>query len=611
MTIKFKFIVIVLLSFGIVSCDSYLDKQPDEPLTLKTIFEKKSTTEGYLYHVFSYLPEYWDPGAYDGEGWIPASDEGIFSYDRGYRRLNNGSVNSSDVPYERWNRYYKGIREANIFLANIDRCLELTAKERLIYHSEVRFLRATYYFLLMRQYGPVILIGDAILPHTDHNYNVPRNTWEECVSYVGGELTQVSSILPPEPLRDDQYGKPTSGAALAMKARLLLYSASPLFNPEDGTEHLYKNVKNADGTLLFPQKYDARKWMKAAEAAREVINSDVYKLVKTGDTFKDLRNVFAERWNSEIIFGRTVNITSAWVMGCSPRQMHGYGGHGTTQNHVDMYGVQSSGRYPVSGYTPKGVPMIDPKSGYNEDGFENFTHPVDNRSSMTYKMYVGRDPRFYMNIVWAGLEMTYGGSSEKYETIEFYYNSTSGPGKSHDYAPAGYLPRKFTPKDNDPLNGNWGDNRVTWPYIRLAEIYLNYAEALNEYNPGNPDILFYVNMVRERAGMKKLEEAYPELNLTTAAAQSNMRKLIKQERQVELAFEGGFRYFDMRRWMDSMSTEKNIYGMNVFAPNQKIGGGFWSRIVIEQRNFQKAYYLYPISQPELDRNKALIQNEGW
>ena len=208
---------------GLLSCDSYLDKQPDEPLTLKTVFEKKATTEGYLYQVFSYLPKYWDPGAYDEEGWLPASDEGIFSYDRGYRRLNNGSVNPSDVPYDRWDRYYKGIREANIFLANVDRCLELTPKERLIYRSEARFLRATYYFLLMRQYGPVILIGDEILPHTGYTYNVPRNTWEECVSYVESEFTQIASILPPEPTRDDQYGKPTSGAALAMKSRLLLY----------------------------------------------------------------------------------------------------------------------------------------------------------------------------------------------------------------------------------------------------------------------------------------------------------------------------------------------------------------------------------------------------
>lgn len=596
---------------GLLSCDSYLDKQPDEPLTLKTVFEKKATTEGYLYQVFSYLPKYWDAGAYDEEGWIPASDEGIFSYDRGYRRLNNGSVNPSDVPYDKWDRYYKGIREANIFLANIDRCLELTPKERLIYRSEARFLRATYYFLLMRQYGPIILIGDEILPHTGFTYNVPRNTWDECVSYVESELTQIASILPPQPTRDDQYGKPTSGAALAMKSRLLLYNASPLFNPQEGKEYLYKEVKNPDGTPIFPQRYDADKWRKAAEAAREVINSGVYELVSTGNTYNDLRNIFAERWNSEIIFARTVNINSSWVMGVTPRQMKGYGGHGTTQNMVDAFGMQSSGRYPITGYNAKGAPIIDPKAGYSEDGFENFTHPWDNRAPMTNKMYVGRDPRFYMDIVWAGMEMTYGGSTDKYVTIEFYYNSTSGPGKSHDYAPAGYLPRKFTRKDNDPINGNWGDNRVTWPYIRLAEIYLNYAEALNEYNPGHPDILTYVNKIRERAGMPKLENAYPELNLTSASAQTDMRELIKKERRVELAFEGGFRYFDTRRWLDAGQVEKNIYGMNVFAPNQKNGGGYWSRIVIEKRYFDEAYYLYPMSQKELDRNKDLQQNKGW
>jgi hypothetical protein len=467
--------------------------------------------------------------------------------------------------------------------------------------------------LLLRQYGPVILVGDRIMPHENATYNVSRNTWDECVSYVEQELSELASLLPAT--QETQWGgKPTSGAALAVKAQLLLYSASPLFNPRPDEEYIYKDVANLDGTKLFPQEYDPTKWQKAAAAAREVINTGKYSLMAYGNVKSE--ELYHKFWNdnTEMIWGRNVGITAPWVQSVMPRQTRPgstWGGAGLTQNHIDAYGMAGSGRYPITDYTAKGEPIIDPSSGYSEDGFQTFRSPIDAVDAETYRMYIGRDPRFYRDVVWAGMPLK--NSNANVMTVEFYYGSGSGPGLSHDYASAGYLVRKFTRADNNPQDSQWGDNNVVWPYLRYAELLLMYAEALNEYDPGNPDILTYVDMVRSRSGvgMPSLEEAYPELNLASPAAQSDMREMIKRERRVELSFEAGQRYFDIRRWLDVENTLYDAWGMNVFALSQDPMGGFWQRTLIEKRVFSEKNYLFPFPQTEINFNNQMVQNYGW
>lgn len=616
----------IILSFCaaavLFGCDSYLDRQPDQALDLKAVFESRTETEEYLYNVFSFMPIYWNPGGYDSENveaWFPASDEGIFSYNRSYRKINEGSMNPSNMAYNNYGRYYQGIREANIFMQNVDNCDELTPQLKLRYKTEARFCRAYYYFLLMRQYGPIILVGDVPLPDKDATYNVPRNPWDECVLYVENEFTEIAALLPAT--QESQWGgKPTSGAALAVKAQLLLYAASPLFNPTDPDNYIYKDVENSDGTKLFPQEYDLNKWKKAATACREVINTGKYKLMDYSD--KRSEALYHTFWdtNTEMIWGRNIGIQLPWIQSVTPRQVRpgsSYGGGGLTQNQIDAYGMAESGRYPITGYEMKGGrlsganPVIDVNSGYSEDGFVTFNSPVDATEAETFRMYTGRDPRFYRDVVWAGMPLKNGNPNVM--TIEFYTGSGSGPGLSHDYSPAGYLARKFTLATNNPQEAQWGTNNVLWPYLRYAEILLMCAEALNEYDPGNTDILTYVNMVRQRVGvaMPPLEQAYPEKNLGTPAGQADMRDLIKRERRVELSFEAGQRYFDIRRWMDAEKTMFDAWGMNVFAITQAPGSNFWERTLVERRAFSPKNYLYPFPQNEMNFNKELVQNYGW
>ncbi|MGL4293361.1 MAG: RagB/SusD family nutrient uptake outer membrane protein [Bacteroidales bacterium] len=598
-----KYAGFLLLLFTLAGCDSYLDRQPDESLTIDKIFNKRETSFKYLMSIYSFMID--EAEVSFKVPWTGASDEShIVFTSRGFSSMNDGTWNPDKIPYrEFWNNYYKGIREATFFIRNIDRCPEISEDELNLWKAEARFLRAYYYFWIMRIYGPVILIGEDPVDFTQENEALykERSTWDECVQYVVSELDAVAQVLPAvSDLEPYWYGRPTDAAAKAVKARLLLYSARPLFNGNP----MYKEIVGTEGKNLFPTAYSRDKWVEAANANKAIIGMTEYQLCQENDDpYKDYSDVFLKRWNKELLFSRTIS-GYGWRVITTPRAVGGnaYGGVGPTQKMVDSYAM-ANGYYPVTGYNADGSPVIDSRSEYVETGFSNFTHPMDNYSRSTIKMYQNREPRFYVSVFWSGASWKYG--IYKVDDTQFHFDGNSGPGSSHNYPATGYIIRKFTDHSLNTKNGEWGS--MTWPLFRLAETYLNYAEALNEYDPGNPDILVYLNKIRKRAGMKNLEEVYPE----AISDQSKMRELILRERQVELAFEG-HRYFDTRTWLLAEETENGpVYGMNVFAKDDSPNGEFWKRTVVEKRVFRKNHYLFPISQEEMDRNKKISQNYLW
>lgn len=606
---KNKYIFILMLALGLASCDKFLDRQPDDALTEEKVFAKRATTEQYLYNVYSYIPREWDAG--DKQGWLPASDECAFSISRDFTKMTNGSWSPADIPYQKtvgWKPFYRGIREATYFMGKVDLCPELRPEEIEQYKAEARFLRAFYYYELMRMHGPVVLIGEEVLDPSDETFSMPRSTWAECVRYVCKELEDVSKILPAQ--QDELwYGKPTAGAALAIKSIVALLDASQLFNPNPAIgPALYGSVKNQDGTSLFSSTYDVVKWETAAKAAKAVIDCNGgYELYQVRDADGDidpiasLQGVHTVRWNTELIFARTINSTW-WFQHTVPKGQNTYGVFAATQQQVDAFAM-SNGRYPL--IQSDNTPISDPASGYQEEGFRNFTNPMNlqNPTVRTYQMYCDREPRFYTNITWNGMGYPYKSARKK---VEFYFGSASGPFNSFDYAATGYLIRKICKNDMDPENSKW-DGQLTWSIVRLAEIYLNYVEALNEYDPGNSDILEYLNRVRTRAGVPNIETSYPE----AVGNQALMRELIRRERRVELCFEAR-RFFDTRRWQIAEKTDGgSIYGMNIYATDDTEGGDYWKRSVVQKRVFEKKHYLYPIAQTEIEKNKVLVQNFGW
>ncbi|HKG05651.1 MAG TPA: RagB/SusD family nutrient uptake outer membrane protein, partial [Pedobacter sp.] len=263
--------ILYILSFAVIfftSCKkSFLDKQPDDMLTLDQVFSNKINTEEYLANVYSYIP---DEGNADNFNLTSASDEAKFSWNGipAYN-INMGNWGPTNVPYNVWNKYYRGIRSASVFISRVDECVEISIDLRSKYKAEARVLRAYYYHLLMRQYGPVVLMRDIIpVDASPEDIQVGRNAYDECVSYIVSELDIAMESLPSKTTDRNQVGRADQLIANAIKSKVLLYAASPLFNGNP----LYANFRNQDGSVLISQSYDVSKWKDAADAAKKVID---------------------------------------------------------------------------------------------------------------------------------------------------------------------------------------------------------------------------------------------------------------------------------------------------------------------------------------------------
>lgn len=615
------------------SCEDFLDRQEDEKLTFDKIWESGSDTRRYWITTMSFIPhEVRDGWVGDKDPYLGASDEATCCFDRQYRYINFGSWNASKVPYYDaigMGKYYKGIRECNIFMQNVDRCSDpKTSKEQLAqWKVQTRFARAYYYFLMMRIYGPVFLVGDELIDFTASGESLyrPRNTWEQCVDYVTGELQACINDAAMkeggwEAINSTEKGLATKGACQALIARLKLYSARDLFNGNT----TYAKVVNPQATAypelsgahLFPQQYDANKWLEAAKAAKVVIDSKYYKLYRDGDgkdPYKNYYGITQVNWNSELIFTSGYADRGQLTAVMTPAALGNYGGIGPTQQQVDAYAM-SNGRYPISGYSKSGEPVIDAESGYAEDEFTMTTwnYPAWGGTA-TYSlsapnMYKNREPRFYINVFFSGDFWHHGTNKTK---ISFAVGGNSN--LTHDHPKSGYMINRFYNHTIDSKTAGWGS--ITYPTIRLGEVYLNFIESVLECkkrgvalpNGYETEAMELWADLRDRSGLKAITEVYP------GASTERLIELCRQERRIELSFEN-HRFFDTRTWKIAEQVDGGpMYGMDITSPSKDdvTPAGYWKRVVFETRIFKANHYLFPFSQSELDRNKLLTQNYGW
>lgn len=616
---KTRYFILAAVILVSTSCQkNFLDQVPDDQLTIDQVFQRKDLSEQFLanvYHTIAYSCQ-----NTTGNPWVGLSDESDITYNRpdniyySTYEMNLGNWSAASNYYNNWTSYYQGIRSASYFIQHIGenkQILALPNGESLIkqYTAEARFCRAYFYFYLLQQYGPVVLLPeDVIAPDAqtdDPSLSLPRSPYDSCVKYIADQLDLAAQDLPLNFTNQSEldYGRATKAACMAIKSRLLLYAASPLFNGN----HDYASFKNLDGSPLVNQQYDANKWKKAADAAKAVIDLNIFALYKENDAqgnfspFLSCRDVFLNLWNSEWIFTyQTATVINE--RGLSPRTASGYASTGPTQQMVDDFEM-ANGQRPILGYKADGSPIINAKSGYVDTGFSDFQAPDDPQVRSTYNMWVNREPRFYVDVSYNGRPWINTTSSLGIVIYGANWSGESGGNGSWDYSRTGYLWRKNISPNSDPKTGKY----VTRPLLmyRYAEILLNYVEALNEYDPGNPDILKYLNMIRERAGVPQYGSGADALPVP--GSQQDMRDAIRHERRVELCFEDR-RYFDTRRWKIAESTDGGaFYGMNTDADPPQ----FYSRWVFETRVFHKNYYLFPIPQSEMDRDKNLVQNPGW
>lgn len=669
-----KYIAILAALLTLSACDSYFDIDFQDQANLPEIFSKKNTTESYLAHLYSYLPH--DEDTHKGTGYvIPRSDEGLFGF-LGYgpfNKLRSGDYNTAAtgdvVEYNVWKRMYVAIRQCTIFIDNVDLDLEDTPAVKAAMKAEARFLRAYYYFCLFRQYGPVIIWGDALAPEDAEGDKLDRNTVDENVSFIVSELDRAVQDLPYEikeiGANDSWTGRATKGAAMALKARVLLYAASPLYNGQDGGRltGIFSAKTNIDGKQIFAA-YDASKWEKAAQAAKDVIDLNRYSLCSSTGGSTDLQkaasayqSVFFERWNSETIWGwwhlgigHSDGGFATWIgatgsfMYCtipdfpevttSYRPLQAYT---PSLKMVDAYPMAASGRYPVVGYQKSGrfndlsKPLVDPLSGYSATGWEdNYTQPLDADWAPAFKAHkstVGRDARYYSSIVPNG----YYWPSDKIKKRWTSYKSSSATVPVQKFESAalnwvGYACRRWYKANTAFATGAdfTGAQRYVYPTFRLAEIYLSYAEACNEKADRDVDeAITYLDKVRSRSGLNSIRDAYSEINFNNADATTTiagvtktnkewLRWFILQERWCEFGMEA-MRHYDMCRWLRAEDEYPAApWTLNMASETYE---GLYERVndlmPMDNADFHYRDYFYPIISTQLAEMVNFTQNPGW
>ena len=601
---KTRIILFSIYAIGLLgafsSCKKYLSQVPDDKLTIDDVFKKKSTTEQYLANVYNFIRSEGDWN--NNSPWEGLSDEIDVTYnDYPTYSMNLGQWDRNRSSYNFWQYYYLGIRSASYFIQRVDECPELQDELKVQYKAEARVLRAYFYTMLMRQYGPVIILPDLpVAPDASiDQFSFPRNSYDECVDFVSSEIDAAISNLPTSQGSTQEYGRIKKGMALAIKARMMLFAASPLFNGNTD----YADFKNLDGTQLMSQQFDANKWKKAADAAKAVIDIPDYSLYKELDgsgkikPYESCKNVFLKDWNSEIILARVVSdgLYSIDKNG-SPYILGGWSSWGPTQQSVDAF------------FMANGRSIEDPASGYTETGFAAAAGTY--YAAGASNMYVGREPRFYVNVTfnlskWINnASNNNGGTGSAPITIQMYKGGNSGQYTGRNWSRTGYCVRKMV--NPSSLVGPDKIAARSEVVIRLAEMYLDYAEALNEYAPGHADIKRYINLIRERAGIPQYGAAADQI--PEPAGQDAWRVAIRKERRVELAFEY-HRYFDTRRWKIAEQTDNGpMYGMDV---NATTTADFSKRVSFETRVFLKKNYLWNILQSELNKDRNLVENPGW
>lgn len=602
---------LLVLSF-FTGCDKYLEVELQNQMTMDEVFNKRQTTEAYLAQVYGFLPNENDMVGGEG-GMVPLSDEALFSWLAWvpWININSGSWGPTTGDYQIWGHNYRGINQATIFMNNVDKNVEINQGTKDIMKAEARFLRAYFYFCLLRRYGPVYIWGDQDADILTKGEDVDRHTLAHNVDFILSEYEKAIAVLPVRITDQAWLGRLTKGAAMAAKAELLLYMARPLFN---GAQFL-KGMKNKDGENIFPQTADPNKWEAAAKAAKDIIDLNQYALYEDkteSDPFKkaikSYAGIYFEEWNSEIIWGRWISSGFAYNVRAAPPRVvkEGYGGFSPSLKLVDTYPMASSGRFPVTGYQSNGTPIIDAQSGYQETGFtENFIHPIENYAPIkAHNSIVGRDARFYASILANGMRWINTFHGQK--LVTFFTGGTSSYTQTGDCVKTGYLWRRMSDPTNDIEEGKWG--QFSWPFFRLGEIYLDYAEACNEKpNRDEAEALKYVNLIRKRSGLNNLEVAYPEVK----GNKDLLRELMRKERMVELAFEN-HRYHDVRTWMIAEKEMNEPYFTRNLASTTYEGS--WTRttsIFPGRRLFQPKHYFFPIHQEQLSEMSNLTQNYGW
>jgi hypothetical protein len=564
----FTLAVVLAMLVPATSCKDDYEALPVEQYTIDYIFSKTDSlgtyAREYLNTVYSQMlnghnrvgSDYLDAATDD------AVSSSLTVVD--VQRLATGTYNAaSPVSSENlWAAFYAGIRSSSTFIDNID---AVPMKEMIApgislgkaWKAEARFIRAWHYFELVKRYGGVPLVGDEVR-NLGENVELPRNTFEECINYIVSECEAAEDSLSSYPIANPQQDAHivTREAAQALKIRALLYAASPLYNGG-----------NIDGfnPLTGYSGYDVNRWRKAAAAARQFMDNNVY--FSLAPNFSD---AFITKGSHEVIFFRSdgdntnVEVRNGPVGFSGASQ--GAGRTSPSQNLVDAF------------------PMIDGRP--ISEGAYDPLHPYDNR-----------DPRLDSTVL--------HNESRWFKTpLETFERGKSKPGGNLQQTKTSYYLRKFMGKfENQAAYSNTPHD---WIVFRYAEILLNYAEAVNESDGPTTEVYNMLTMIRDRAGIQPgVDNLY---GIPAGLTKEQMRTIIHTERRIEMAFEEQ-RYWDLRRWKEAQDVmSQPVEGMVIIKSGSTNN---YNAIDVLQPKFDQRQYFYPIPFDEVMKNSNMVQNPGW
>lgn len=650
-----KYILGAGMTLSVVSCN-YLDIMPDDVVTVNSMFADRYTAERYLATCYHGLPRLAET---NGNPALIGAMEMVYNRSAGMidmacmqlaLGLNSSSANLIDY-WQGTGGCYANIRVCNDFLEGIDQVTDLQEYQRERMKAEVKLIKAYLHFYLLRFYGPIcpMRTNTSVIESTQ-GARVYREKVDDCFSYV---LELIQEVIDSEALpviitnRATELGRFTQAAAYTLKAKVLLYWASPLFNGNTS----YNGFLDHNNEPFFNQVEDPERWRLAAEACDEAIQACQEGSIRlyqqadyvitaplTNETLlvNTLRNSVAEPWNCELVWGNTRSmIDGSFQSSCIPRLENGgtavvvgtislpfstvnlfYTKHGIPIEHDESY--YKEGMYLPIKYSKDNMDFTE-----HYDFDYNYRYVIENET--TAGMNFDREPRFYASCgfdrgVWYGNSYNdpagdQGETQAAYRYPRNHFGEYSSVWNATWYNATGYWPKKLVTLRSS-FTGTDDVSFYSYPFpdMRYADLLLMAAEAWNEVEETPTEKVYdYLDQVRERAGLEGVRESYQKYASQEyrdyPSTKANMRNIIHRERQIELACEGSY-YWDCRRWKTAeKELNRVVQGWNVL--QGETAEDYYIPTNLYNQSFTYRDYFAPIPEGDLIKNPQLVQNPGW
>lgn len=646
-------IIFLMIASSGISCKKYLNIVPDNTLTLEDIFELKEQAQNALAKVYSYMPRIYDTHATAwtlGDEWVGRLDINDVVSNLRAIRIMRGLQSVTSPQLGMWSGtegerpVYDGVREADVFIENIDRTVDLSDQQRKDWKAQAKVMKAYYLFMLVKRYGPIVIPAVPATPESsEKELFLERSKVEDCFTFI---LNLIDEALPDlkESAGQNDLGQVDQVVATAIKAQVLFFRASPFFN---GNREYFGDFVNNQGEPYFPMEYNKEKWKEAIDGINAAIQiaetnghglytyeKDPYLYDRDAfsknkhrmQTLYDLRMMNVDPWNKEVVWGYSnLDYYNQGELANSTniRLPEGYGDGVTNTATFSWQWMAATYRMTERYYTENGLPIDEDLTFDMSKRQEIVTTPGQGTADYdslygiiqpgvkTINLYLNREPRFYANL---GITGGYWRAHNVRVNTLMFANTDGGFSSSHvptDYFCTGIGIKKFVHPESE--SGAW--QRVIkhpYPIIRMADLYLWKAEAINEYSgPGN-EVFEAMNKVRRRAGVPDIEKVWADATLTRHPGkhltQEGLRDIILQEESIEFAFEGRH-YWDMIRHKRAPAEFSSpIWGWNHAGGTAE---DFFVLSVKQARQFSIRDCLWPIDLNETNTNGNLKQNPGW